>query len=82
MISHYAMLKVFEENSLLKQFIPICANCKKVRDDKGYWNQVEKYIQDHSEASFSHSICPQCFAQLYGDQLKMPGVGDASKESE
>lgn len=49
----------------LSGFIPICASCKKIRDDKGYWNQVEKYISDHSEALFSHSICPDCMRLLY-----------------
>jgi hypothetical protein len=49
----------------LSGFIPICASCKKIRDDKGYWSQVEKYISDHSEALFSHSICPDCIRSLY-----------------
>ncbi len=49
----------------LSGIIPICASCKKVRDDKGYWNQVEEYIRDHSEAEFSHSICPACANKLY-----------------
>jgi len=44
----------------LKGLIPICASCKKVRDDKGYWQQVEVYIRDHSEAEFTHGICPGC----------------------
>lgn len=45
---------------LLSGLIPICAHCKKIRDDKGYWNQIESYIKDHSEASFTHGICPDC----------------------
>jgi len=45
---------------LLKGLLPICASCKKIRDDKGYWNQMEVYIRDHSEAEFSHGICPEC----------------------
>ncbi|MGC8603501.1 MAG: response regulator, partial [Desulfomonilaceae bacterium] len=49
----------------LSGFIPICASCKKIRDDKGYWRQVEEYIRDHSEALFSHSICPDCMKKLY-----------------
>ena len=49
----------------LSGFLPICASCKKIRDDKGYWNQVEKYISDHSEAQFSHGICPDCMRKLY-----------------
>jgi GAF domain-containing protein len=51
----------------LHGLIPICASCKKIRDDKGYWNQIEAYIRDHSEAEFSHSICPVCMKKLYPD---------------
>jgi signal transduction histidine kinase len=50
---------------LLSGFLPICASCKKIRDDQGYWNQIESYIQQHSEAEFSHSICPDCAKKLY-----------------
>lgn len=50
---------------LLSGFIPICSSCKKIRDDSGYWQQVEEYIRDHSEAQFSHSICPKCVKKLY-----------------
>ena len=49
----------------LSGMLPICASCKKIRDDKGYWNQVEVYIRDHSEAEFSHGICPECKEKLY-----------------
>jgi len=45
--------------------LPICASCKKIRDDQGYWQQVESYIIQHSEAQFSHSICPECARKLY-----------------
>ena len=51
----------------LKGLLPICAQCKKIRDDKGYWNQIEAYIQEHSEALFSHGICPDCARMLYPD---------------
>lgn len=51
----------------LSGLLPICASCKKIRDDKGYWNQIETYIRDHSEAEFSHSICPECAKKLYPD---------------
>jgi len=51
----------------LSGLLPICANCKKIRDDKGYWNQVEDYISNHSEANFSHGICPVCVKELYPD---------------
>ncbi|MEN6374669.1 MAG: PAS domain S-box protein [Smithella sp.] len=50
---------------ILSGLLPICASCKKIRDDKGYWNQIESYIRDHSEAKFSHSICPDCAKRLY-----------------
>lgn len=49
----------------LSGFLPICASCKKIRDDDGYWQQVEEYLRDHSEAQFSHSICPDCARKLY-----------------
>jgi len=55
----------FSKINTLKGFLPICASCKKIRDDKGYWNQIEAYIRDHSEAEFSHSICPECAKKLY-----------------
>lgn len=51
----------------LSGFLPICASCKKIRDDKGYWNQIELYILDHSEAEFSHGLCPECSKKLYPD---------------
>ena len=51
----------------LSGMLPICSNCKKIRDDKGYWNQLESYIHKHSDAEFSHSICPECAKKLYPD---------------
>ncbi len=51
----------------LNGLLPICASCKKIRDDKGYWNQIETYIEHHSEALFSHSVCPDCAETLYSD---------------
>ena len=52
---------------VLKGLIPICSNCKKIRDDKGFWHRVEQYITEHSDAVFSHGICPDCFSELYPD---------------
>ncbi len=64
----------------LDGLLPICANCKKIRNDQGYWEQIEVYIRDHSEADFSHSLCEECFKKLYPD-LKYPGdVEDEQKE--
>jgi PAS domain S-box-containing protein len=50
---------------VLTGLLPICASCKKIRDDQGYWNQIEAYIQQHSDAKFSHGICPECAQKLY-----------------
>jgi PAS domain S-box-containing protein len=57
--------KALSEIKTLSGMLPICANCKKIRDDKGYWNQIEVYISEHSEAEFSHGICPECKEKLY-----------------
>jgi FixJ family two-component response regulator len=51
----------------LSGLLPICASCKKIRDDSGYWNQIEIYIGAHSEAEFSHGLCPDCTKRLYPD---------------
>jgi hypothetical protein len=58
--------KALSEIKTMSGLLPICASCKKIRDDKGYWNQIESYIREHSEAKFSHSICPPCAEKLYG----------------
>jgi len=51
----------------LSGLLPICASCKRIRDDQGYWNQIEAYIQSHSAAEFSHGICPECMKKHYPD---------------
>lgn len=70
--SHLSLLDMNEqlrsaldELKILRGMLPICCNCKSIRDDKGYWKQIESYIQEHSEAVFSHSICPECVKKLY-----------------
>lgn len=57
----------------LKGLLPICASCKKIRDDKGYWSQIEVYISEHSEAEFSHGICPDCARRIYPDLVDKAG---------
>ncbi|MEN6320066.1 MAG: PAS domain S-box protein [Syntrophaceae bacterium] len=59
-----------EQIKTLRGIIPICANCKKIRDDKGYWQQVEAYVSRHTEAQFSHSVCPNCMKELYPEFCK------------
>jgi len=56
----------------LSGLLPICASCKKIRDENGNWNEVESYVSAHSEADFSHSICPDCFSKLYGFRFPDP----------
>lgn len=57
---------------VLSGLIPICASCKKIRDDQGFWNQVEKYIQQHTDARFSHGLCPDCLATFYPELEDAP----------
>lgn len=65
----YTELKnVHAEIRRLKGIVPICSSCKKIRDDKGFWQQVEQYIEDHSDAVFSHGMCPDCLDKYYGDE--------------
>ena len=64
---HDQLLKALKEIKTLSGLLPICASCKKIRDDKGYWNQIEDFIQQRSDALFSHAICPACAKKLYPD---------------
>ena len=59
-----------EKVRVLRGLIPICAHCRRIRDDKGYWNQLEEYIRARSDAEFSHGICPECAAKYYGEYLR------------
>lgn len=58
--------EALQEVKRLSGLLPICSSCKKIRDDRGYWNQIESYLEERSEAEFSHSICPDCSHSLYG----------------
>ncbi len=57
------------EVKILTGLLPICAACKKIRNDAGYWERIEGYIMAHSQATFTHGICPECNEELYGDML-------------
>jgi PAS domain S-box-containing protein len=59
--------QALEEIKILQGILPICTHCKKIRDGKGYWNQIEAYIREHSEARFSHSVCEECAKKFYPD---------------
>lgn len=65
--SNTELTLALSEVRTLKGLLPICASCKKIRDDNGYWNQIESYISRHSGAEFTHSICPACAERLYPD---------------
>jgi len=67
--------KALSEIKQLKGIIPICASCKQIRDDEGFWHQVESYVRDHSEAEFSHSICPECMKKLYPEFVEKEELG-------
>ena len=58
-------LQAGEHISVLQDLLPMCASCKKIRDDKGYWSQVEQYIEAHTKTTFSHGICPECMQKWY-----------------
>jgi GAF domain-containing protein len=64
-MTHTKLKAALEEIQRLRGILPICCHCKKIRDDRGYWTQVEVYIRNHSEAEFSHGICPDCEQKLY-----------------
>jgi len=57
--------EALKEVSTLRGLLPICANCKDIRDEKGEWHSIEVYVSERSDASFTHGICPACFAKLY-----------------
>ena len=72
------------EVKALSGLLPICAGCKRIRDDGGYWNQIERYISNHSQASFSHGICPECAVKFYESEgMEVPDevIKDAEKRN-
>jgi hypothetical protein len=62
--------QTMDELKILKGLLPICMHCKKIRDEAGYWNQLEAYISSHSDTQFSHSICDDCLKKFYPEQQK------------
>jgi len=63
-----ARIKTHVEIKMLRGLLPICSKCKKIRDDEGFWKQVDSYIEEHSEIIFTHGICPDCLTELYGEK--------------
>jgi len=64
--THIQLKRSIDEIKTLRGIIPICAKCKKIRNDEGLWSQIELYIENNSEAAFSHAVCPECEKELYG----------------
>ncbi len=62
--------KALKEIKTLRGLLPVCASCKKIRDDTGYWHEMETYFQKHSEVAFSHGLCSTCMETLYPDRMK------------
>ena len=63
---------------MLQGLLPICLYCKKIRDDRNYWQQLDKYVADHTEARFSHGICPDCYEREVEPELKALRAGGGS----
>jgi hypothetical protein len=75
--------QALQEVKVLRGFIPICSWCKKIRNDGGYWQQVETYLQQHSEARFSHGVCPECYQKVSAEHsLEDDVLPDPSNQSE
>ena len=82
--------RLFRRMKYLEGILPICASCKKIRDEKNCWHQIEVYVRDRSEAEFSHGICPECAKKLYpefykkkhSDQSDRQVIGSASDRSD
>ena len=69
--------KALAEIKVLRGILPICAHCKNIRNDEGYWEKVESYIEKHSDVLFTHGFCPDCQKELYGEYL---GEGKSPKK--
>jgi len=63
-----ARIKTHIEIRMLRGLLPMCSKCKKIRDDEGFWKQVDSYIEEHSPVTFTHGICPDCLTELYGEK--------------
>ncbi|WP_319525488.1 PAS domain-containing protein [uncultured Desulfosarcina sp.] len=74
--------KALAEIKKLSGMLPICASCKKIRDDQGYWTQIESYISKHSDTQFSHGICPDCAKKLYGDLYQESASGRGASKTD
>ena len=72
--------EAIEKINVLSGMLPICGHCKKIRDDSGYWSQIEVYVRDHSEAEFSHGLCPDCLQEHYPEYADRVKKGERTKD--
>jgi hypothetical protein len=70
------------EVQTLKGLLPVCSNCKSVRDDQGLWSRIERYIETHSNVEITHSICPLCLVELYGPEMAERVLAAAADDDE
>ena len=77
-IAHHELELAIKEIKVLKDLLPICSNCKKIREDGGYWSQLEEYLAAHTGAKFTHGLCPDCAKELYGDFLDRKKGGSSA----
>lgn len=78
-VAHIELREALADNRQLRGLIPMCSHCRKVRDDTGFWDRVEHYIMQHTDATVSHGICPACFEKHYPEEfarLHPPDPGD------
>lgn len=73
--------QTLDKVNVLRGLLPICSSCKKIRDDQGYWKQVEQFVSERSEARFTHGICPECLTQLYGKLIDEKHPPEGTKAS-
>lgn len=66
--------KTMAEVAKLRELIPMCANCRKLRDDEGYWKDIERYLEDHAKVQFTHGLCPDCIKELYPGVVPKSGL--------
>lgn len=74
------LAEALESVKTLEGFIPICGHCKKVRDDAGFWNQIEQYVSTRTDAQFSHGVCPDCYNEHYAEELGMAKIDTRSTQ--
>lgn len=76
-VKNRELQKTLDEMKVLQGHLPMCANCKSIRDEKGTWNQIDSYMTEHADVEFSHGICPECAEQLYpGYKVDKPQVSN------